>query len=256
MIRRIPIKVHRKPIILPPHIKMQVKLWEMMEITREDDIYDISRHYDSLVMKATNKAGHTSLSLKNPTEHRNWIHFERVYEICRMKGWDANLYIEGQFERAKGWTRMKFPLPNMLYSDNALRSHINYLGDIVKKYKKDTNAEKRKRGSETKTLSTQVIRGVVRSVEMISDHLDRGKVEDKAQYKALTIFNNWEQMSPFYLWSVGWFHDIMSDMTGKKIEECKTEFTRISGSPSLQRMIEESVRETEKQLNVPHNIKF
>lgn len=256
MIKRVPIKIHRKPIKLPPHIKAQLKLWELSEVTREDDIYEISKHYDMMVMQITNKAGHNSLSLKNYTEHRNWIHFERVYEICRMKGWDTKLYIEGQFQRCKGWTRMKFPLPNMLYSEKALRFHINFLGDIEKKYEKDTDSQKRKRGSETKALRTQVIEGVVRSVELVADGLSKGRIEDKAQHKALTIFNNWEQLSPFYLWSVPWFHDVMGDMNSKKVEDCRREFDRIAKSPSIKQTIEETVQHVEGHFKLPDNIKF
>jgi hypothetical protein len=256
MIKRVPIKVKRTPIILPQHIKAQVKIWELQEETKEDDIHDMSRHYDMLVMKATNKAGHTSLPLKNYTEHKNWIHFESIYEICRMKGWDRNLYIEGQFERARNWTRMKYPLPNMMYSVNAIRFHINYFGDIVKKYEKDVGGDKKKRGKETKTLTTQISQGIIKSIELLSEFLDRGKVDDKAQYKALAIFNNWGQLSPFYLYSIPWFHDVLNDLDVKMVEGVKQEFDRIDKSPSMKRTIAETVQQVEKAFNIPHNIQF
>jgi hypothetical protein len=93
-------------------------------------------------------------------------------------------------------------------------------------------------------------------VETVAEHVDKSKQTDKAQYKALAIFNHWEQLSPFYLWSVSWFHDVLNDMQGKKIEECKREFDRIRKSPSMQRTIAETVQQVEEAFNLPHNIQF
>ena len=256
MIKRIPIKVKRTPIKLPPHIKMQLKLWEIQEITREDDIYELSQHYNMLVMEVSKKAGYNSLSLKNYTEHKNWIHFESVYEICRMKGWDAKLYLEGQFERARGWTKMKYPLPNMLYGDKALWFHMNYISTIIQKYEQDTQGAKKEKGKETKTLRTQIVDGVISSVEYLADHLQKSPIEDKGQLKAITIFNHWHYLSPFYLWSIPWFHDITNDISGKNMDDCKAEFNRIRKSPSMQRTIADTVLEIEKHFNIPGNVKL
>jgi hypothetical protein len=258
MVRRRPIKVNRKPIKLPQHLKMQIKLWEVMEETREDDIYELSKHYDMLVMEVTHRAGHNSLSLKNPTEHKNWVHFERVYEICRMKGWDPKLYIEAQFERAKtwNWSQMKYPQPNALYSEKALRFFTNYLSSIKQKYEHDTRKEEKERGRETKLLRTKIVDDIVASVETLSKYIERTKHEDKAQYKALRIFQSWAELSPYYLWSVPWFHEVLNELDGALVEKYRAEFDTIRKSPMIQRIIRETVPQVEQFYNVPGNIQL
>ena len=233
-----------------------MKLWEVIEETKEDDIYELSRHYDMLAMETTHKAGYTSLSLKNPTKHRNWVHFERVYEICIMKGWDPKLYIEAQFERAKTWKTMKFPMPNTLYSENALRFFTNYLSTIKQKYEQDTRADKKERGRETKLLRTKIVEDIITSVERLALYIEKSKHEDKAQYKAIRIFQSWAELSPYYLWSVPWFHDVLNELEGKLVEKYRAEFDMIRKSPAVQRMINETVLEVEKHYNIPENVKF
>lgn len=256
MIKRVPIKVNRKPIKLSKYLKAQLKMWELTEITKTEDILEMSSHFDMLVMELTKKAGYNSLSLSNPTEHKNWSHFECIYEICRMKGWDTKLYIEGQFERARMFKSMKYPLPHMMYSVNALRFHVNYLADIRDKYAKDTNKEERKKGRETKTLSTKIIDDVISSVESLSEWIEKSKSPDLGQAKALEVFNNWQYLSPFYLWSIPWFHDVLKDLDGKKVQNCREEFNRIDKSPSMRRVIGETVEKVEKSFNIPPNIQF
>ncbi len=256
MIKRVPIKVNRKPIKLNSNQKIQMKIWEAMEITREDDIYELSQHYNMLMMEVTNKAGYNSLSLSGYTEHKNWIHFESVYEICRMKGWDAKLYLEAQFERSRTWTKFKYPFPNTLYSTKAMKYFMAYLGDIKIKYKQDVAGRKKERGKETKELRSRVIEEIVKSVERVLDFIEANRRMEGEQAKAMAIFNHWEQMSPFYLWSIPWFHDVMKDIDVKKIEDYKREFDRIGSSKSIQRTIEETVQRVEETFRLPGNMQF
>lgn len=256
MVKRVPIKIKRTPILLPDFIKGQAKLWELMEETREEDILEIADHFNMLVMQTTLKAGYNSLSLTNPTEHKNWIHFERVYEICRMKGWDAKLYVESQFERAKGWKQMKYPLPQSMYSMNALFFFTNYLTDTINKYAHDTRGEEKLKGKETKTIKQDILDGILRSVEKISDTLKSTKQTDSGQAKALTIFQTWAELSPYYLYSVPWFHDVIKELSGKLADRVTDEFTRIDSSSMMKDIIADSVKQVEKYYEVPENINF
>jgi len=258
MVKRVPIKITRKPIIIPDHLKGQLKLWELTEETKEEDIIELAEHYNMLMMDATKKAGYTALPYKNPTEHKNWIHFESIYEICRIKGWDGKLYIEGQFERAKHWTKMKHPLPSMMYSVKAIKFHINFMGNIKVRYKKDTGKAKKEKGKETKILRDIIIENTISSAETLATYMARAKnkAESEGQHKALSIFNHWHELSPYYLWSVPWFHDVIKDLSGKKVDECMAEFDRISKSPMIKRTIEETVPQTEEHFKLPANIEF
>lgn len=256
MIKRVPIKVHRKPIKLPSFIIGQVKLWELMEETREDDILAIAEHFNMVMMKVSSKAGYNTLSLSNPTQHKNFIHFERVYEICRMKGWDANLYIESQFERAKGWEKVKYPLPHMLYSTGALRFFTNHLSTIIQKYERDTRGKERQKGKETKSLRQIIVDDIVRSAKNLSESISSAKSNDKAQTKALKLFQSWADYSPYYLYSVPWFHDVIKEIDGALILKYREEFEKINKSPMIKGIIKETVSQVEEYYGLPENIQF
>jgi len=235
---------------------MKMKLEELQYYTKEDDIKEMSRHFDMLVVRYTDMAGYTSLPLTDPMRHRNWKHFERVWEICRLKDWDRKLYIEAQFERAKHWnSTMKYPQPGMMYSVEALRYFTSYLGDLVKKYKYDTNADKKKKGKETVTLRREIIEEITNSVETLSLYINNSNFEDKAQYKALKIYQSWQELSPYYLWSIPWFHRVLESMDGGvKVQKYKDMFSKIGKSKSMQSLIAECVLKIEDHFNTPRNI--
>lgn len=256
MIKRVPIKIPRTPIIMPDFLKGQIKLWELTEETREEDILELSKHYDMLVMEVTQKAGHNSLSVQNYTEHKNWIHYERVYEICRMKGWDGRLYIEAQFERSKNWKRMRYPLPHTMYSTNALFFFTNHLSSIMKKYEQDTRGLEKQKGRDTKTMREIMVDDIVRSIKHVSDAIEATKSTDKAQFKALRIFQTWAELSPYYLYSIPWFHDVIKELDGRIIEKYRQEFDKISNSPMMKNVINDTVPLVEEHYKLPENIQF
>ena len=257
MVHRKPIKVKRTPIRLNENQKKQLKLWELMEITRTDDIIEIARHYDILRMGITNKSGFTSLPTFDPEESKNWHHFEAVYEICRVQGWDPKLYIESQFEFYHRFgKKFKFPMINMLYSVKAMKFFIQYQGEVHLKYKKDVGGEKRKRGKETVEIQEQIIRGITWSVKQIKGHYMYGNEVLTGEVKALYIFNNWQNLSPFYLYSVRWFHEVLEGITAKQADKYKKEFKRINSSISMRTVIDETVRKLEEENGIPRNLIF
>ncbi len=257
MVERKPIKIERVPIKLPTDIKMKLRLYEKQNETKDEDILEMIEHYNMLMAKATNKTGFTIVSMRNPKRSKQYIHFERVFEVCRMKGWDLKLYIEAQFDRTKGWTNMKYPLPSTLYSLNAFRHFTNYISTLKQTYEKDVGGHKKQKGSVTKSLRQQVIDGIVNTAEMLDMYVSKSSMEDKEQYKAMRIFQSWGEYSPFYLWSVPWFHDMIKELPdSKKVDEYKREFERISTSKNIQRLIEITVEQVEKHFNLPPNVKI
>jgi len=258
VVQRVPIKITRIPVQLPFDIKMALRLKDAQYETRDDEIMEMSLHYDMLVIEVGNKGGHNSLSIKDPKRHRNWKHFERVWEICRMKGWSTRLYIESQFHRAKEWNSVfSYPQPSMMYSVDAMRHFLSYLGDLHKKHKYDTRGEKKKRGRETVSLKQIAIDGIVAAGEILDMYIKNTNFEDKRQYKALKIYQSWQELSPFYLWSVPWFHNVLDGMEdGAKVQEYKDEFIRIKSSPSLLNTIKETVPKIEQHFGIPGNIEL
>jgi len=251
VITRVPII--RKAIILPKEVKAYLRLLQMQEETREDDILEIVRHYEMLARKVIGKAGYSVVSHKEPTKSKRWIHFERVYEICRMQQWDGKLYIESQFQRLGG-----IPMAHMMYSVRALRYFTNYLADIKRKSEKDVGGKKKEKGRQTLSSREEVIEGVISSAETLNTYIKQSIMDDKAQYKAIKIYQAWRELSPYYLWSVPWFHDVVSTMTGDSNREklVMKEFNMIHESKTLQELIEKTVKEVESHFSIPPNIKL
>jgi hypothetical protein len=255
-VKRIPIKVNRFPIKLPQEVRLHMKRQQLQEETREDDILAIAEHYNMCARKYKGSPGYNSLSLTNPKKHRNWKHFELVYEACRMQEWDTKLYIEAQFQRSKELDRMLYP--GQMYSVNAFRYFTNYLSDIRQKHAKDTNKRTKEKGRETLTVRDEVVKGIQKSVQLLSEALKHTKIEDGAQSKILKIFHSWAELSPYYLWSIPWFHEALKEFPSDAVDVQRVtkQFGMISGSKSVQNLIEETVSETERKLNIPKNMEL
>lgn len=257
--RRIPIKVTRCAIKIPQPLKLQMKLAQLEEETKDDDIVAISEHYNMLAARATNNIGYTSLASFDIKAHKNWKHFESVWHICRLKGWSYKLYLEAQFDRSKYWTgKMRFPMPSMLYSMSALRYFTNHLADIRSKYKQDTGAHRKEKGSETRTVREQVMKDIMTSIEGLDRFIRHSASEDKPQLKAIKIFQSWWEYSPYYLWSIPWFHKALDDLPqdDKDVIKCIKSFESIRGSRLVQEIIGTTVQAVEQHFGIPPNIEL
>jgi hypothetical protein len=252
---RTPVK--RKSIKLPMDVKSYLKLQEMQLLTKDDDILNVSKHYDMLARKALGKSGYSSLYInKDPRKHTNWKYFEYVYELCKIKEWDVNLYLEAQFKYYKQIGKV-MPYPNMICSDNAIRGYARFLMDIREKHRRDIGKAKRERGKETQTIREEVIEGVIHSVETLDTYIRANTTyTDKAEYKAMRIYQAWQELSPYYLWSIPWFHSIIGGMTGSIAEKYIAVFEVITKSPTIQSIISETVSEVERSYNIPHNLQL
>lgn len=237
---------------------MALKLRELQLDSREEDIFVIAKHYEMLVREVKNITGYSSLSYSNPQGHRNWRHFEYIYEACRMKEWDAKLYIESQFDRVKGWVNgITYPLPAHMYSVNAFRHFTTYLSTIKQKYEEDTGGIDKKKGRETRTNREAIIEGILSATEILNMYMTNSNIKDKSQYKALRIYQSWQEFSPYYLWSIPWFHAIVPTLGQSiKARECSDQFDMISNSVHTQETIKEIVPHAEKLLNIPTNIEI
>jgi hypothetical protein len=252
---RIPIKFNRTPIKLPQLVKLQMKKEQLEEETRDEDILAISEHYDMFARELKNTSGYNSLSPKDPKGHRNWKHFSMIYEACKMKDWDAKLYIEAQFKRYEGLGRM--PYPAMLYSVNAFRFFTNYLADIKQKHRQDTDKRQKEKGKETTTLGIEIVNGISKSADIISQSMKLSKIEDKTQGKAMKIFHSWAELSPYYLWSIPWFHDLIGELPDTKdLQRVKKSFDMISKSKLARTTIENTIQEIEKKFDLPPNMEI
>lgn len=262
-VKRTPIKIpehmktKRTPIKLDYTIKMKMKLRELQYLTKDEEILELSEYYNLLTAKTLNKASYNSLYItKNYKTHPNWKHFECVWEVCRMKDWDRNLYLEAQFKRATNWKYRKYPLPNMLYSVNALKYFTSHLSIIKQKHAKDLGSRQKQVGQRGMSRNAQIIDDITYSIDILSTHMNDSKHKDLEQYKVLKIYQSWSELSPYYLWSIPWFKDIVHELEGIKVDSLLEIFNMINKSPAIQKLIYKAVQLLEEHYQIPKNIKL
>ncbi|MOA48923.1 hypothetical protein D3C78_1717380 [compost metagenome] len=105
------------------------------------------------------------------------------------------------------------------------------------------------------SLREKAIQDIITSVETLAEYVVNSNFEDKAQYKALKIYQSWEELSPYYLWSIPWFHNVLEELkVSNMVQKCKDEFDKIGRSGSIQKVIKECVQKAEEYFNLPPNI--
>ena len=237
----------------------QVKLKELNEYTKVEDICEDIAHYEMLARQQLNQSGYSVVHRnKDPQTHHNWKYFEYLRELCLLKRWDTKLYIEMQFKRFTEYeSRFKIPYPNMLCSDAAISYFIKQIGAIQQTYKKDIGGKKKERGKQTLDLKSEIHNEVLRSIKNLHWYIESNKmIEDSAQYKTIKIFQSWEEFSPYYLWSIPWFKDVLNDVEGRKKEECIKLFEQINKSKSIQDIIKTEVKSLEDKYHIPPNLQL
>jgi hypothetical protein len=111
---------------------------------------DFIPYYENLIC---DKIGVIEYSLLNnrmfPKRSRNWTALFKIYTLCIEKGWDYKLYLESQFDSFHNWSdatksSLRYPAPNMLYSDRAVIAYENYIYDKETSYRNEGYAAKAK----------------------------------------------------------------------------------------------------------------
>ena len=253
-IQRVPIKIQRTSVKLPHDIKCQLRLRELQDGRKHKEVIGMIKHYDMLARRWKNTTGYKSVDLSLGEIDPNWQFFDFLWEICREKEWDPLLYLDVQFKHAKRLPKGIMPKPNHIYTTDKLIIMTNYLSDVRTKHEHDTNKAQKERGSKTMGIREEVIEEIISSVEQLADYISRTRFDNLEEYKVLRIHEFWQTFSPFYLWSIPWFHEILPDLEGKKAQEYKEDFNTISRSHSLQRLIAETVQKVEKHYNIPGNL--
>ncbi|MNT41490.1 hypothetical protein D3C72_1778500 [compost metagenome] len=105
------------------------------------------------------------------------------------------------------------------------------------------------------SLRSQIIEEIVKSADILSSYLQSSTFEDLGQYKLMKVYYSWKELSPYYLYSIPWFREVLDEAGDSGIaEHCRKEFQRIDSSESLKRLVKDTVSEVEKYLNIPPNI--
>ncbi|AYP68611.1 hypothetical protein EalM132_00099 [Exiguobacterium phage vB_EalM-132] len=246
----------RKPIKLTPYLKNMLILWEQSEQTKHTDIIEIGMYYSMLVRQVKNTTGYRALPDDNPENSKHWNHFEAVYEICSMKGWDYRLYLSAQFDRIKHLKTVKstYPYPSMLYSIGALKHYAYYANDKQQKQAKDVKKSIKKL-DDYQSLHGEISSGIIKTAKTIASHLERLPTSvDKSSYKQILLLQTWREFSPYYLYTVSWMPDLLLADSSKKAKRVLEKFEMLDSHSELQRHVWDVLDDIEKRLNIPENI--
>lgn len=256
-------EIIRVPIILSSKKKYLEKLRSLGGITRgEKEILSIAKHYEMLVRKMNRMGGYRSLSVNNPTEHKNWSKFEKLYNLCKKNEWEPKYYLDAQFDKAeKYWqnSKFKFPLPQMLCSKASQEYFEKWSKEREEMYAEDMHSKEKLRAQKTLSLKQQVIRDIVRTTETLSMYCKYGDEEEREQNKALRIYDSWAGYSSAYLYSIPWFKSFLKEleMTGvehPRIEQVKADFALYDKNKKIQSVIQKTVKMCEAEFEIPENL--
>jgi hypothetical protein len=260
-VKRVPIK--RVPIILPKTTTYEDKLRELGGMTySEKAIIAIAKHYEMLASRFNHIGGYRSLSKRDPQKHKNWPYFEKLFNLCRDKGWDANLYLEAQFERArKYWkdSRIKYPLPKMLCSDKAQTFFERYLKDRQEKYSKE-GRHVNLGAKKTESMKTLLMKEIIETAKYLKMYVREDvDLQGRQEDKAIRLYHAWESYAPAYLWTVPWFHEFIRELElsqpeNEKVKSVIAVFDMLNRSKKLQEVVRKTVEVVEREYDLPKNI--
>lgn len=92
-------------------------------------------YYEKCVMFYDNRLSYSALNNKIfPKSSKYWNSLFKAYSLCKENGWDYKQFLECQFESSKFWEHRKtirYPMPNMLYTERAIVAFYSYLNNIA-----------------------------------------------------------------------------------------------------------------------------
>lgn len=175
-------------------------------------------YYENLVCKATNAISFCSLTnAQYKKRSRNWKSLWKTYLLCKNNNWDYKIYLEAQFESVSNWTtKVRYPVPNTLYSERAIAAYKAYLYRNEESYKSE-GYDIRAVSKNVGTYEEECEKNIKKSAELIKkdieyymknmpdlfSHLPENKV--KIAYKSKVILDRWQDLSDEYLASLSDF---------------------------------------------------
>ena len=253
------IKIKRQAVKL---VNYRQRLAELSReyVTSDLGVMRLVKHYEMLARNFKKQTWYDVLGGKGKN-HRNWGMFVKLFDFCKLNGYDGKHYIEAQFHRAgKYWNDGRYPLPNMLLGEKASKWYVNYVKDLKEKYSKDVHADEKMASKQTISVQSQVLQDVAESVKTLKFYMGTIKtIKSPEHIKVSIIYSFWTSFSPYYLYSVPWFRKYVDEMisNGEEhsgIKQAHDEFARIDKSKQLQQLISEGVEVAEDELSIPRNI--
>lgn len=111
----------------------QIRKKSFSECTQQeiDCIDNFVPYYENLICKITGRIEYNLLDHpSNKKLSKRWVSVFKCYKFCLDNGYDWKIYLDAQFDSFKNWEKIgniPYPMPNMLYSERAVKAYENYL---------------------------------------------------------------------------------------------------------------------------------
>ena len=108
---------------------------------------------------------------------------------------------------------------------------------------------------ETNVIS-MITKDILKSVSILKMYINdlNNRNNNSIENKVYVVYMHWESLSPFYLWSIPWFHELLDMQSNDSSAKAKKDFAWINKDTELQMIIKHATNEIENQYNIPSNI--
>lgn len=225
-------------------------------------------YYENLICSRTGELEHKLLKNARYKKSPHWKHIWKVWQLCYERGWDWRVYLDSQFESFENWEvkgTYKWPLPNMLYSERAVKAFEAYIYRNETAYQKEGHNIKAV-PKNTGNYQQEATKKIKSAVEVIGQDLRRWsqypmrifktvpEKERRKMEKAKSIIDNWMDNLPVeYLATIPEILDYIGDRNEylPKFQQKIDEIEALQNDIIKIRLLMQIVRAAEKDAGLP-----
>lgn len=240
-----------------------------------DCLYEFVPYYENLICEHCGIIEYSLLNNKRfPKRSKNWTALYKVFTLCKEKGWDYKIYLESQFKSYKNWgadskATVKYPAPNMLYSERAIVAYESYIYDNQTSYQNegyDIKAQSNNVGDYKQQVTKRVeksIRAVLRDMKSwtskyctLFNNVDTEKYDLVSVMKTKSIFDRWDDPDIPCIEYLSQVPDILDLVNSKRgisdgIDSKILDLESLLGNSVKMEIVSEVVKSLEKKHKMP-----
>lgn len=240
-----------------------------------DCLYEFVPYYENLICEHCGIIEYSLLNNKRfPKRSKNWTALYKVFTLCKEKGWDYKIYLESQFKSYKNWgadskATVKYPAPNMLYSERAIVAYESYIYDNQTSYQNegyDIKAQSNNVGDYKQQVTKRIeksIRAVLRDMKSwtskyctLFDNVDTEKYDLVSVMKTKSIFDRWDDPDIPCIEYLSQVPDILDLVNSKRgisdgIDSKILDLESLLGNSVKMEIVSEVVKSLEKKHKMP-----
>lgn len=212
----------------------QIRRNSMSRLTEDERecIDEFVPYYENLICSITGRVEYTLLdNIRNKKMSKLWKPIWKTFSLCKEKGFDWKIYLDAQFDSFKNWNQsnLRFPMPNMLYSERALVAYDNYIYHNETAYRnegwsktlkaKDTGKYadeiKKKLETDVSQIKVKIQYNYMKRNNNIFKSIDRNLPDIDSLYWSKAIQDMWAELSVEFLAMVPNSRADLSTMRGR-----------------------------------------